>query len=166
MRLLILLLIAVSLHITSCGTSQGTNPGSIKEVETPEADSSSKIVILNFDIIKSKNDNSEVSLTKTEIISGRLDKSVIIYPPKELSKLIVHLLDHNQQVLEELVIKKPYLQIIEQYEEGGEAELQNDEIEENKFSVRFNQNSAIKSVKIFKIKDEKTVEIFHEVITQ
>jgi hypothetical protein len=89
---------------------------------------------------------------------------VIIYPPRELGKLVVHLLGGNQEIIEELVIKKPYVQIPLKYEDGGEEELQNDAIEKNQFSVRFNQNSNIKSIKIFKLKAERTVEIFHETI--
>jgi hypothetical protein len=166
MRVLILLSISIGVFTTGCVTSQDTNTSSIEEVETPDVDQSSKIVILNFDIIKSANAKSDVSLTTTEIIPGRLDKSVIIYPSRKLGKLIVHLLDDKQQIIEELVIKKPVLQIIDEYDRFGERELQNDEIEKNKFSVQFNKNSAIKSIKIFKIKDETTVEIFHEAVIQ
>jgi hypothetical protein len=166
MRVLILLSISIGVFTTGCVTSQDTNTSSIEEVETPDVDQSSKIVILNFDIIKSANAKSDVSLTTTEIIPGRLDKSVIIYPSRKLGKLIVHLLDDKQQIIEELVIKKPVLQIIDEYDRFGERELQNDEIEKNKFSVQFNKNSAIKSIKIFKFKDETTVEIFHEAVIQ
>lgn len=164
MRLLILTFSAVILFTTSCGTTQDTTNNSIEEVDTPDIDISSNIVILNFDIIKSKNYKSEVSLTETEIIHGKLNESVIIYPPRELGKLVVHLLDDKQQIIEELVIKKPYLQIIEEYEIDSEMELQNDDIEKNKFSIRFNQNSEIKSIKIFKIEKKTTVQIFHELI--
>jgi hypothetical protein len=164
MRLLNLFFIAVLLFTASCGSKKDTLTYSVEEVETPGEELSTKIVILNFDIIKSKINKAEVSLMKTEVISGRLNKSVIIYPPRELGKLVVHLLGGNQEIIEELVIKKPYVQIPLKYEDGGEEELQNDAIEKNQFSVRFNQNSNIKSIKIFKLKAERTVEIFHETI--
>lgn len=166
MRILNLLIIAVLLFTTSCGSTKDTITYSVPDVEVPDEDLSTKIVVLNFDIIKSKNNKLRISLTNTELIPGRLNESEMIYPPRDLGKLVVQLLDGNSQIIEELVIKKSYLQIIEKYETGGEMELLNDDIEELQLSIRFNENSAIKSIKIFKIKGEQTVEVFHETIIQ
>ncbi|RYM34208.1 hypothetical protein ERX46_09635 [Brumimicrobium glaciale] len=164
MRLANLLSIGLLLFTASCSSPQNTITYSVPDVEIPDEDLSTKIVVLNFEIVKSKNNKTEISLANTELIPGRLEESELIYPPRELGKLVVHLLDENNKIIEELVIKKPYLQIIEENDSGGKIELQNDDVKELPLSVRYNENSNIKSIQIFKIEDERTVEIFHEKI--
>jgi len=138
----------------------------VPDVEIPDEGLSTKIVVLNFNIIKSKNNQLDISLTNRELIPGRLNESEMIYPPKELGKLVIHLLDSNSQIIEELVIKKSYLQIIEKYNSEENIELQNDSIEEIPLTVRFNENNSVKSIKIFKLEGEGIFEIFHENLIQ
>ena len=161
MRLNILLYIGIILITASCATTQNLENNSIDEVEIPE-ENSSRVVIVDFDVIKSKDNKYDISYKKVHSVPGELDESVIIYPPRELGKLVVHLLDDNDQIIEELVIKTPYLQVLEKYDDPENHELQNDEVRTNQFSVRFNENSEVKSIKIFKIEKGGTVPIFHE----
>lgn len=163
MRLNVLLFIGTLLIAMSCATTAPIATTEVEKVETPE-EFSSHIVIVDFDVIKSKNNKYEISYKKVQSIPGKLKESVIIYPPRELGKLVVHLLDDKDEIIEELVIKKPYLQIIEEYDRGGNTELKNDDVRKNQFSVRFNENNKVKAIKIFKIGTGNTVPIFHEAI--
>lgn len=163
MRFSFLLFMTVVLCSTmSCGSSQDTAENKPKNVDTPDAPAVTKHVVLDMEITKRKNKQEEIELKKQSVVEGRLAESKIIYPPEEISKLLVQLLDEKQEVIEELVIKEPYLQTLKKYDEGEEVDNHDDEVRRSKFSVQFNQNSAIKSIKIFKMKDDKTVEIFHE----
>ncbi len=166
MHLITLFSAALLLFTASCSTPKNVITYSVPDVEIPDEGLSTKIVVLNFNIIKSKNNQLDISLTNRELIPGRLNESEMIYPPKELGKLVIHLLDSNSQIIEELVIKKSYLQIIEKYNSEENIELQNDSIEEIPLTVRFNENNSVKSIKIFKLEGEGIFEIFHENLIQ
>ncbi|WP_107040315.1 hypothetical protein [Brumimicrobium mesophilum] len=166
MRLIILIFALPCLFFTSCASTQDVQNSTNTEDNSTEKPTNSEIVKLDFEIVKSKKNQEQITLIKSEVIAGKLDESEIIYPPKELSKLLVRLVDSKNIITDELVIMKSNLQIIDQYEEEEQKELINDQIERNYFSIRFNKSLNVKTVKIFKLEDEKSVEIYNEKIAR
>lgn len=162
MRFTIIYILSFCFFSTSCVTSQETKNTGVEEQDTLAQASFPKIEILDFEIIETKHNKEKVSLIDRQVISGELEESKIVYSSKEFSKIVVHFLDENNQIIEELVIKEPYFQILEKYDAGEEVDTYDDAMEKHKFSIQFNQNFNISSVKIFKIEEGRTYEIFHE----
>lgn len=166
MKLHIIYIFLLFLFSTSCVTSQETKNTIIEDEDSLAIETTSKIEILDFEIVKTKHNKEKVSLLNRQLIAGELRESKIVYSSKELNKIIVHFLDENEQIIEELVIKEPYLQILEKYDAGEEVDTYDDAVEKHKFSIHFNQNFNISSVKIFKIDGGRTYEIFQEYLAR
>jgi hypothetical protein len=165
MRLSYLFLILGLLFISACGTTNNSNISMEEEVETPEIEDVSKIVFLYFDIEKSGDKKTIITLTETQVVPGTIKENTIINAPRQTDNLLIQLLDDKKVVQEEMIIKNPLIQTIEQYGNEGEMNTQNNRLEKSQFYLRFNRKNNIKSIKILNILRSGDIELYQENIT-
>lgn len=133
----------------------------VERIEGINQSTTEQVHVLDLEITKRKNRQEEIEIIKTSSHAGHLDKSKLIYPPRKVGKIVVHFLDSKHELIEEIVVKEPYLQTLKKYDEGEDVNTNDDAVETEKISIHFNENPRIKSMKIFKLKNENMVEIFH-----
>jgi len=166
MRLSYILSLLICLLISSCGTTNNSNISTEEEeVEIPEIEDAPKIVFLYFDIEKNADKKAKITLTKTQVVPGTIKENTIIYAPRQANNLLIQLLDDKQVIQEEMIIKNPLIQTIEQYGDEGEMNTQNNQLEKSQFYLRFNRKNNIKSIKILNIQPTEDLELYHENIT-
>lgn len=147
--------------LISCANTKTTNIPTPEEQSTIGTSNLLEITVIDFEMIERKNKDFKVSFQKASTIKGQLKESKIVYPSNKIGKFIVQLLDGEGEIIEELVIKEPYQQIIEEKEAQINEELINDQIRRNKFSVQYNRNLGVESIKILKMIDNQAVELYH-----
>lgn len=133
----------------------------VESIDVVDQSVAKQVHVLDLEITKYKNRQEEIEIIKTSSHAGHLDESKLIYPPRKVGKIVVHFLDSKHELIEEIVVKEPYLQTLKKYDEGEDVNTNDDAVETEKISIHFNENPRIKSMKIFKLKNENMVEIFH-----
>lgn len=121
-----------------------------------------QIVFLYFEIEKRTAGNPHINLTQTQVTEGKLKENTIRHAPKANGNLILQLLDENNHIQVEQIIKNPLVKNIEQYSEDGEITLNRLELEHAQFFIRFNHKDVIQTLKIYSIQSGNPVEVYHK----
>ena len=141
-----------------------------KEIDIPidmrdtEEVSDAKIVFLYFEIEKKSAQATEVRLTNTQVVDGRMKDRTIRNAEKSDGNLVVHLVGENGKIEVEQIIENPLTSTMERYTEEGEIISSELDLQKAEFFIRYNHKSSINRLKVYSIQPNSLVELYNKAL--
>lgn len=126
--------------------------------------SDAKIVFLYFEIEKKSAQATEVRLTDTQVVDGRMKERTIRNADKSDGNLVIHLIDENGKIEVEQILENPLTFTMEQYTEEGEIISSVLDLQKAEFFVRYNHKPSINRLKVYSIQTNSLVEIHNKAL--
>lgn len=134
------------------------------DMRQTEEVSDAKIVFLYFEIEKKSAQATEVRLTDTQVVDGRMKDRTIRNAYKSDGNLVVHLIDENGKIEVEQIIENPLTLTMEQYTEEGDIISSELDLQKAQFFIRYNHKSSINRLIVYSIQSNSLVELYNKAL--